>query len=620
MQLDFSFPLLESHREKLLNHYRNQAVKMKDNADSTVVFDKKPEISAEKLGDVLKDVRDAFRKGMSPSHNGAYIDILQELGGGLKALDIRDPLLNLFDYGHNLFAFERKSAPENWKDWKPVAAKDYYIRIMYSRMLQWAKFASPLIRHHQLSSLTCQFKSPVPITATTSPQHSDYTSKLDFPSTQILFKILRESVLKTGPGSSVSLYHLFRYQSDCKPPAQKIVFSCIDEINGFFLSFTNHYCACISGSSSVPLKNTYKWYSKPIDQLLPECFHNFLSEFSSHASLVDISGLKLIIGFYQAAVAADIRVARSVSPYCVAQILTVVINRVVVLTTETYPNADNPNATNNLRQNEWMTCVILTWIVSIIKVLLNDKPRSKTSDDLVLLYDIYDDSEDMMAVSALLTAIRPLFVRVLTSKMNPAMYFIMLSIIEDVISMRKLSEKVLLLFLTKKFWAALTTAFTDPFLDSDPVRLFYGSTTLFRLADGTMPEAPPSAEDFNFLFRSKCCDILIFLGSRALTRSSPSEDSLKLGIVGITLLKRGVVPFLLEQDAFYPDDTNICSTLAIVLNRLSRSRDGRVLMLRSSEMGSRFAGIDLLRHFLLHSSIGVVHEALLICNFLAMVV
>ena len=492
MQLEFSFPLLESHREKLLNHYRNQAFKLNDNADSTVFFDKRPEISAEKLGDVLKDVRDAFWKGMSASH-GAYIDILQELGGGLKALDICDPLLNLLDYGHNLFAFERKSAPEDWKDWKPGAAKDYYIRIMYSRMLQWAKFASPLIRHPQLLSLTCQFKSPVPITATTSPQHADYTSKLDLPSGQILFKILRESVLKTGPGNSVSLYHLFRYQSECKPPAQKIVFSCIDEINGFFLLFTNQYCACISGSSSVPLKNTYKWYSKPIDQLLPECFHNFLTEFSSHASLVDISGLKLIMDFYQAAVTADIRVARSVSPYCVAQILTVVINRVVVLTTEAYPNA-----TTNLRQNEWMICVVLTWIVSIIKVLLNDEPRSKSSDNLVLLYDLNDDSEDMMAVLALLTAIRPLFVRVLTSKLNPVMYFITLSIIEDVISMSKLSEKILLLFLTKKFWAALTTALTDPFTDSDPVRLFYGSTTVFRLADGTMPEPPPSAEDLNF--------------------------------------------------------------------------------------------------------------------------
>ena len=128
--------------------------------------------------------------------------------------------------------------------------------------------------------------------------------------------------------------------------------------------------------------------------------------------------------------------------------------------------------------------------------------------------------------------------------------------------------------------------------------------------------------DWNVKSMIACSTLISGLGLRGLVLAPPDlasrlKDCRKFGMVGRVLLKRGIVPFLLEQQAaLNPEIVEISLSLTSVLSSLSYSRDGRVLLLHSAEIGSSLPGIDVLHHLLLHSNARVVCEALGVCNLL----
>ena len=622
-------PGLTEHRLKLFNHYRTEAAKLivskvtniNQEDDTTLAIEKKPEVSAEEFKEIVTSVRAAFANGMKAGHHGAYIDILGELGGGLKALQIDDPHLNFYDFELNIFyGFVHDSTPDSEiREKKMQATKDYFVRIEYARLLSWARAASPLITHPLLSSHVCKFDSLDSQVATIMPSKS---TEKDPTMTSVevneLLRIILGCIAKMTPGC-ITLYSLYQYQREEKPPQQRLISLDLKEAYNFFLSVTRQYSSCTS-ASSIPLTKTYKWYPKPIKELLPEVFREFVSEFSIHALTIPISGYQLVISFLNAAVEKDIRITRSIPPHCVVQILTALVDRVQKLTTESYPHAKAA-----LRHAETTLEFTLKWTVNIFLSLIGAKPNSKESQ-----YDFRQENivetDDANATMSFASALNPLLLRVLTSKINPVMYLAVLTFLDGLIRLQNLPEKVLLSFLTKQFWAGLTTVFTDPYVDDvDKVRLHHFSDVVVEFSGEKHSKVVSTAKDFNFLAVMKCSRLLQLCGNRGLVRyaeANPLAETkffLKLGLVGKALLKRGLVPFLLEQDTLYPDNAYISLTLAHVLGSLSRSRDGRVLMLHTSELGSRLAGIDLLRHFLLHSHLCVVREAFISCIYLSMV-
>lgn len=166
--------------------------------------------------------------------------------------------------------------------------------------------------------------------------------------------------------------------------------------------------------------------------------------------------------------------------------------------------------------------------------------------------------------------------------------------------------------LTKTFWSAITAVFTDPYIAGvDAVRLHSGSIVSAQLqrwkSTTTVLKTP---NDWNTWAISKCCDLLENLCVSGMVSGSTLND------VGKTLLKRGLVQLLFQQDALHPDNTSISWALVRVLSLMCRAQDGRLLLLHASELGCRFSGIDLLRHFLLHSDWNIVNNGFVICSLL----
>lgn len=628
MRFNSPIPGLTEHRLKLFNYYKYEAAKMIDsevsniNQDGTFAIEKRPEVSAEEFSKIVASVRDAFENGMLTAHHGAYIDILGELGGGLKALQIDDPHLNFYNFEMNIFYgfLDGDTTESKMRERKMHATKDYFIRIEYARLLSWARVVSPLITHPLLSSHVCKFDSLDSQVATIMPPNlADKDATMTSAEVNELLRILLGCIVKMTPGS-ITLHSLYQYQSEQKPPLQQKISLDLKEAYNFFLSVTRQYTSCTSASSSLPLTKTYKWYPKPIKDLLPEVFREFITEFSVHALTIPLSGYQLIITFLNAAVEKDIRITRSLPPQCIAQILTALVDRVQKLTTESYPQA--PAA---LRHAESALEFTLKWTANIFLSLISAKMNGKESQ-----YDFRKEniveSDDANLTLSFATALNPLLLRVLTSKTNPVVYLAILTFMDGIIRAQNLPEKVILSFLTKQFWAGFITVFTDPYVDGvDMIRLHHYSDVVVEFSGNIISKKMSTAKDFHYLAVMKCCRLLQLIGNRGLVRytdDNPLSDTkffVKLGQIGKALLKRGLVPFLLEQDTLYPDNPYISLTLAHVLGSMSRSRDGRVLMLHTSELGSRLAGIDLLRHFLLHSHLCVVREAFIICIYLSMV-
>ena len=93
---------------------------------------------------------------------GPYIDIIADLGGGLKALDVCDPLLTFHDYIlRNLHPdYFKYSDEKNVKEDMGRGVEDFHTRLEYARLFSWAREVSLLITHPELvSRSTCSFKN-----------------------------------------------------------------------------------------------------------------------------------------------------------------------------------------------------------------------------------------------------------------------------------------------------------------------------------------------------------------------------------------------------------------------------------------------------------------------------
>lgn len=488
----------------------------------------------------------------------------------------------------------------------------YAIRLLYACLLSWTKDVAPV--HPDVASRFCLFESrhletemKFSISSTTVDGEKEMTDAEE----DAVLRILVQSVWQAKPGYS-NFYVLFKYQSATNPGRINMDFT-LDGLWDFFKAISSQYQH--ASKDSLPLKRSYKWYSKPIDEMVHVVFQHFLSQISSHAAAVPTEWLDPIIDMMTSAVERDIRVARSVCKENIISIFSTLIDRVLKMTAETYPRA-----TSALGKEEKTIGKMFRWIEGLYFSLCDC--GSNGSYYLQFRADNVQDSEDAKATGALAVSLEPLFLRILASKTNPVVYCNMLDFLNRIIAMPQLPDQVPLSVLTKQFWAAIKTVFTEPYVDeADAVRLHHGATVTSKKGDSTERVVLTSAHDWNTHAISTCSSILSKLCTRGMVRVARApgpanilntSELVKLGIVGVALLKRGVVQFLLEQDSVYPTNHSIAVALVDVLNTMSRSRDGRLLMLHSSEVGSRLAGIELLRYFFLHSDWNVVSFAFIL--------
>ena len=180
------------------------------------------------------------------------------------------------------------------------------------------------------------------------------------------------------------------------------------------------------------------------------------------------------------------------------------------------------------------------------------------------------------------------------------MYTRILTFLYEALCLNELPVEVPMTILSKPFWAAITAVFTAPYdSKSDAARLHYGSRLSVGLV-GTSLTVLETAQHWNSWAFRECCRLLSKLCCCGIVNGPTLNE------VGKTLVKRGLVQLLFQQDALHPNNTDIQNTLADVLSAICRARDGRVLLLHASELGCRFSGIGLLRHFLLHTDWEIV--------------
>lgn len=598
--------------------HSNQAKKIFDarlNSDSSaIVLDRKPQPSPKEFDSIKIAVRAAFASRKDMSIFAPYIDILEDLGGGLKALDPRDSFL--YEYKYNVSTgWHHKNTPAAVvKKNMHNASAGYAIRLLYACLLSWTKGAVCL--HPDVESRVCLFESRHLETelkfSISSSTVDDGEKGMTDAEEDALLKILVQSVWDAKPGYS-NLYVLFKYQNTVNNPGRLSLDFTLDNLWDFFKAISVQYRN--SSKESLPLKRSHKWYSKPIDEMLPVVFQHFLSQISSQASKVPTEWLDPIVDMMTVAVTKDIRVARSVQKDNIIAIFSTLIDRVLKMTAETYPRA-----TSALGNAEKTIGKMFVWIEGMYFSLCDCGSRG--SYYLQFRADNAQDSDDAKVTGALAASLEPLFLRILTSKTNPVVYCNTLDFLNRVVAMPQLPDQVPLSLLTKQFWAAIKTVFTEPYVDEvDAVRMHHGATVSSKSRDSTKQVVLTSADDWNTHVISIGSSILSKLCTRGMVRIARApgpaamlntSELVKLGIVGVAVLKRGVVQFLLEQDSVYPTNKSIALALVDVLNTMSRSRDGRLLMLHSSELGSRLAGIELLRYFFLHSDWNVVSFAFIL--------
>ena len=143
-----------------------------------------------------------------------------------------------------------------------------------------------------------------------------------------VLRILVQSVWEAKPGYS-NFYVLFKYQSATNPGRIDMDFT-LDGLWDFFKAISTQYQHASKGS--LPLKRSYKWYSKPIDEMVHVVFQHFLSQISTHAAAVPTEWLDPIIDMMTSAVERDVRVARSVFKENIIAIFSTLIDRVLKMT------------------------------------------------------------------------------------------------------------------------------------------------------------------------------------------------------------------------------------------------------------------------------------------------
>eukprot|EP01035_Chromulina_nebulosa_P029685 gene29685-39367_t len=594
--------LLTEHNLRLLNHFKKQARTIFNSRDHlldhSVVLDPRPQVSASDFEVIVATVRATLGKGATMRVYKPYMDILVDCGGGLQALEILDPLLH--DPEHNIPIY-----PEEFNG---VAFSDYRHQIMYVSLLSWAREVSPTISHPELASRCCSFDDCIlPIgDSTLSPPEENLPNLLKpWTSTENgeQTKILYDCITHTRPGY-VNLYSLLQCQNPIRPVTPKLENMTVQVILDVFKAMADRYKG--STKRTLPFTRSYKWYPKPIEELVPGVFHAFLSRITAYATILNPASFIHIIVSLNEAVYADIRVSRSMSADCVAAILSAVVNRVHQLTIISYPIANM-----ELHLAEALLHRVLHWIGSIF-ISLGGMEESQSDSRIAEIIDVdIVYSDDAKSTVAIATAIKPILLHALTSKTNPFMYTQILIFLNTVFSMKEFPDEVPLTILTKPFWVAITAAFTAPFdREADAARLHHGSiVTVYP--DRKTPTVLKTEQDFNNWAIIRCCKLLNSMCVRGMVAGS------QLNAVGKTLLKRGLVQFFYQQDALHPDNVSISSTLVDILVCMSRVRDGRLLLLHASDLGCRFSGIELLRHFLLHSETKIVSMACRLCFFLS---
>ena len=599
----YGWRLLTEYNLKLRGHYQKQARTIftnRNRLDHTVVLDPKPQASTSDYEIILATVRSTLNRGAAMRVYKPYIDILQDLGEGLTALDILDPLLH--DPKNNISVY-----PE---EYKKFAHPDYCYQLMYVRLLTWAREVSPLITHPELASFTYCFEDLLMGSrfSFNPPESSsdDKKGQLTSDEQKEQLRMLYDCVTHTVPGS-VCFYNLLQCQSPVRPVTPRIENMKTVIIIISFLTMTDEYRD--STAESLPLTRTYSWYPKPIDELLPIVFRAFISKVASHASNLYGAYFNPIIPALHAAVRADIRVARSMPAECVAAILSAAVNRVCDLTTSSFPLS-----TVELQTIELLLYEVLGWIRGIFFSLSGRSKDTHVGRDREVFSDDVIYSDDAKSAVVIANAIKPVLLHALTTKINPAMYAQVIEFVDDVFCMQELPDEVPMSILSKSFWTAITAVLTVPFDDgeADAVRLHHsGAFTVELKVDGKeIPTVLKTAQEWNSRIIAQCCSLLYRLCGRGMVTVS------KFNVVGKTLLKRGVVQLLYQQDALHPDKFCVSFTLGSVLNFMARARDGRLLLLHASELGCRFSCIELLRHYFLHSHQQIVDLAFRLCQFL----
>lgn len=608
---------------KLMREYRNRKSRalfdacIESEPHSTLIpqfNEEMPQPSPAEFRIIVKKVQKSFKNDMDTGWYGTYLNILQDYGGGAKALDPLDPFLQIIEYNVTAGWTRNDEPDEIIRQKENSAFYGYHIDMLYARLRSWADKAAVIMQDKEIGTYigppndinynfevakdpTYVYNQPNIPAGEFLKLEKDFTGESEKKHLEIFLHALLSSPL--GPGiyilqKSVGTVSMIQWN--------------IDDIYSNIEALEKLYCTVKEQRQSIPMTKNCSWFKHPIDKLLKSAIESFVGALAANSTFIVSSLMTASVQFLKSALIVDKRIAMAMKGSDVAAILSGVLTRLQDATVGCYPKCSDVLIDSEELWN---------FTIDMIEAIFNQLNPNKTKGYLQYRLEDTIDSPEALHAASVGICIRPILIKAVADKINPIVRHIALSALKRIFTLLTLPDDLPLSLLKKDSWAALTSIFTNPYVDNaiDAPKLHFA--TRISVSDSTRKNHSigHSASEWNDICINACCDLLVQLAHRSMIKSVTfgQPDVVKLGIVGKQYLKRGIVQLLLEQGTLHPDNKSIIRGLAEVLNCMTRSRDGRVIMLRSDEaVGMDLKGIELLKYFFHHSDWEVVSFAFII--------
>ena len=548
---EYEIPPLDQWSSKICDFYRRQAnliFEARNNLEN-LVLEEKPQPNLEEFNEIINLVKDAFANGMDPDIQGPYIDIIENLGGGLKGINLDDPLVHKFECNVTIGLVHSSTPEKVLKKKERAATVGYFIRLLYAELYEWTQQVSSTITYPQLVSRSCQFEdSIVPQIMFTydndiiSDQYGldhGFTDNTEREHLQMLLDSCKSTTNSQGRNIP-NLYYLYKYQDKAPPkkiPLENI--SCLS-FKTFFENIIKQYKNIMNGTmKEIPLSKTMKHHEFSIDELFPQSFANFVTYIANHCSRFNNEYFNIFVELFYVAVSVDIRLARVITPESIASILSVITDRVIKYTHESYPHI-----TEQLCDTELSFHMAIDWIEAIFEKLSG----LSGAGDCYLQYRLenHQDTSDANLTTPIAIAIKPILLKILQTKTNPAMVSLVLDLLAYKYTFLLLPDQVPLSILKKDFWSAITGVFTNPYIEiQDAIKLHHGHRIEVTMSGKT--NRLLSAKSWNEYMTRQGSELLSKLSGRGMSREAKtSSDVIKIGTIHIVDLLFFYISFHLD--------------------------------------------------------------------------